>query len=45
MDACCAALDAGAEAIVSTASACGLMVKDYGRLLAGDPAMRSGPGA
>jgi glycolate oxidase iron-sulfur subunit len=38
VDACCAALDAGVEAIVSTASACGLMVKDYGRLLAGDPA-------
>jgi glycolate oxidase iron-sulfur subunit len=37
VDACCAALDAGAEAIVSTASACGLMVKDYGRLLAQDP--------
>jgi glycolate oxidase iron-sulfur subunit len=36
--ACCAALDAGAEAIVSTASACGLMLKDYGRLLAHDPA-------
>jgi glycolate oxidase iron-sulfur subunit len=33
-----AALDAGAEAVVSTASACGLMVKDYGRLLARDPA-------
>jgi glycolate oxidase iron-sulfur subunit len=38
VDACIAALDAGAEAVVSTASACGLMVKDYGRLLAGDPA-------
>jgi glycolate oxidase iron-sulfur subunit len=38
VDACCAALDAGAEAIVSSASACGLMVKDYGRLLAGDGA-------
>jgi glycolate oxidase iron-sulfur subunit len=38
VDACCTALDAGAEAIVSTASACGLMVKDYGRLLAGDSA-------
>jgi glycolate oxidase iron-sulfur subunit len=38
VDACCAALDAGAAAIVSTASACGLMVKDYGRLLDGDPA-------
>lgn len=37
VDACCAALDAGAEAIVSSASACGLMVKDYGRLLAEDP--------
>jgi len=36
VDACCAALDAGAETIVSTASACGLMVKDYVRLLAGD---------
>jgi glycolate oxidase iron-sulfur subunit len=36
VDACCAALDGGAEAVVSTASACGLMVKDYGRLLAGD---------
>ena len=38
VDSCCAALDAGAEAIVSTASACGLMVKDYVRLLAGDEA-------
>jgi glycolate oxidase iron-sulfur subunit len=38
VDACCAALDGGAEAIVSSASACGLMVKDYGRLLAADPA-------
>jgi len=28
----------GAEAIVTTASACGLMVKDYGYQLAGDPA-------
>jgi glycolate oxidase iron-sulfur subunit len=37
VDACCGALDAGAEAIVSSASACGLMVKDYGRLLAGEP--------
>ena len=37
VDACCVALDAGAEAIVSTASACGLMVKDYGRLLAAEP--------
>ncbi len=38
VDACSAALDAGAETIVSSASACGLMVKDYGRLLAGDSA-------
>jgi glycolate oxidase iron-sulfur subunit len=38
VEACCAALDAGAEVIVSSTSACGLMVKDYGRLLAGDPA-------
>jgi glycolate oxidase iron-sulfur subunit len=36
VDACCMALDGGAEAVVSSASACGLMVKDYGRLLAGD---------
>ncbi len=35
---CAALLDEGAEAVVSTASACGLMVKDYGRLLADDPA-------
>lgn len=35
--ACSAMLDAGAEAIVSTTSACGLMVKDYARLLADDP--------
>jgi glycolate oxidase iron-sulfur subunit len=41
VDACCSALEAGAEAIVSTASACGLMVKDYGRLLAGDAAYAS----
>ncbi|MFO1408265.1 MAG: glycolate oxidase subunit GlcF [Steroidobacteraceae bacterium] len=33
-----AALAAGATAIVSTASACGLMVKDYARLLDGDAA-------
>ena len=35
---CDAALSAGATAIVSTASACGLMFKDYGRLLDGDAA-------
>jgi glycolate oxidase iron-sulfur subunit len=28
----------GAEAILSTASGCGVTLKDYGRLLAGDPA-------
>ncbi len=39
--ACGAALDAGAVAVVSTASACGLMVKDYGRLLAQDAALAS----
>jgi glycolate oxidase iron-sulfur subunit len=31
-------LDAGAEAIVMTASGCGVMVKDYGWLLRDDPA-------
>jgi glycolate oxidase iron-sulfur subunit len=31
-------LDAGAEAIVSTASGCGVFVKDYGHLLQDDPA-------
>jgi len=30
-------LDAGAEAVVMTASGCGVMVKDYGWLLRGDP--------
>jgi glycolate oxidase iron-sulfur subunit len=38
VDACNAALDAGAEAIVSTASGCGAMVKDYGHVLRNDPA-------
>lgn len=33
-----AAAAAGAEAIISTASGCGVTVKDYGRLLADDPA-------
>ncbi len=37
VDACAELLDAGAECVLSTASACGLMVKDYGRLLADDP--------
>lgn len=31
------AIEAGAEAIITTASACTLMTKDYGRLLADDP--------
>ncbi|CAE6883453.1 glycolate oxidase subunit GlcF [Ectopseudomonas khazarica] len=31
-------IEAGAEAIVQTASGCGAFVKDYGHLLAGDPA-------
>jgi glycolate oxidase iron-sulfur subunit len=31
-------LESGAEAIVMTASGCGVHVKDYGRLLRGDPA-------
>ena len=31
-------LDAGAEAIVMTASGCGVHVRDYGHLLQGDPA-------
>lgn len=33
-------LEQGAEAIVMTASGCGLHVKEYGRLLDGDPAYR-----
>jgi glycolate oxidase iron-sulfur subunit len=37
VDACEELLGAGAECVVSTASACGLMAKDYGRLLEGDP--------
>jgi glycolate oxidase iron-sulfur subunit len=36
VSACVQLLDDGAECVVSTASACGLMAKDYGRLLAGD---------
>ena len=31
-------IEAGAEAIVVTATGCGVSVRDYGRLLAGDPA-------
>ena len=36
--ACEKALDAGAEAVVSSASGCAVMLKDYARLLAGDGA-------
>jgi len=32
-------VEAGAEAIVVTASGCGMMVREYGHLLAGDPAL------
>lgn len=39
VDALSRALD-GVDAIVSTASGCGVTVKDYGRLLSGDPARR-----
>ncbi len=38
IDAWWTGLEAGAEAIVATSSACTLMLKDYGRLLADDPA-------
>lgn len=38
IDACRPYLEQGAEAIVMTASACGVMAKDYGRLLRYDPA-------
>ncbi len=37
LDSFAAALDRGAEAIVSTTSACGLMVKEYATLLQDDP--------
>jgi glycolate oxidase iron-sulfur subunit len=37
IDAWWPALERGAEAIVVTASGCGVMVKDYGHLLASDP--------
>lgn len=37
IDAWWPAIEAGAEAIVMTASGCGVMVKDYGQLLAHDP--------
>ncbi|MGR8940081.1 MAG: glycolate oxidase subunit GlcF [Gammaproteobacteria bacterium] len=37
IDLCEPYLEAGVEAIVSTASGCGVMAKDYGTLLKGDP--------
>lgn len=37
IDACWPDIENGAEAIVSTASGCGVTLKDYGRLLADDP--------
>ncbi len=37
IDAWWPAVEAGCEAIISTASGCGVMVKDYGHLLAADP--------
>ena len=41
IDAWWPAIEAGAEAIVQTASGCGAFVKDYGHLLASDPAYAS----
>ncbi len=38
VDAWSAHLDSGVEALVMTASGCGIRVKDYGRMLADDPA-------
>ena len=41
IDAWWPAIEAGAEAIVQTASGCGAFVKEYGHLLSGDPAYAS----
>lgn len=41
IDAWWPAIESGAEAIVQTASGCGAFVKDYGHLLASDPAYAS----
>ncbi|WP_341520561.1 glycolate oxidase subunit GlcF [Pseudomonas sp. G.S.17] len=41
IDAWWPSVEAGAEAIVQTASGCGAFVKDYGHLLSGDPAYAS----
>ncbi len=38
IDAWWPAVEAGAQAVISASSACALMLKDYGRLLADDPA-------
>ncbi len=38
MDAWWSAIESGAEAVVMNASGCGVMVKDYGHVLRGDPA-------
>ena len=40
IDLCWPHIEAGAEAIISTASGCGVMLKDYGHLLRDDPAYR-----
>jgi len=40
IDAWWPAIEAGAEAIIVTASGCGVMVKDYGHVLADDPAYK-----
>jgi glycolate oxidase iron-sulfur subunit len=37
IDACMPYLEQGVEAVVSTASGCGVMLKDYGKLLKDDP--------
>ncbi len=37
IDACWPLIEEGAEAILSTASGCGVMIKDYGELLQDDP--------
>jgi glycolate oxidase iron-sulfur subunit len=44
VDALTAALDAGAERIVSSASGCGAMIRDYGDIMHDDPAY-AGPAA
>ncbi|MDH4180662.1 MAG: glycolate oxidase subunit GlcF, partial [Betaproteobacteria bacterium] len=41
VDAWWPAIEQGAEAIVTTSSGCGVMVKDYGHLLADDPAYKA----